>query len=347
MPLVRSNSPREPSPAALRGCGTVFFTLFAGIGLLGLVVAGKSIVGAARVYSWRATPCTIVESTRTVDGLERIPGSTAGLLIRFRYDVDGTARTSDRLSLGNGVARTTRDIERLLLDYPVGRQAQCWVNPANAAEAVLVRDSLWPALILLVPLVFFAVGIGGIFLVWTASGVPATRSKGLESNLAKRIFFGFFAVIGGTVFTFISLRPALLMLSAHDWPTVPCEIVRSGVKAHTGNKGTTYSVEILYRYKIEAREVYADRFDFIQGSSSGQSGKNAIVRRFPAGGRAACFVNPSDPTDAVLDRGFRPVMWFGLVPLVFLVIGLTGIASTLRRAGGQMRPLEDDDGIVR
>ena len=329
----------------------MFFAIFAAIGLLGLVVAGKTILGAARAYSWRETPCTILESRRAPDGVEGSSAANGGILIRFRYEVDGTPHTSDRVSSGNGVTRSVRKLERLLFDHPAGKQAQCWVNPANAADAVLVRDSLWPALFLLVPLLFIVIGVGGIVLVWRADHAGKRAATKRESALAQRIgpriFFGFFLVVGGTIFCVLTLRPGLMMLSARSWPGVPCEIVSSSVKAHPGNKGTTYSVEVLYRYTVGEREFLADRYDFVGGSSSGSAGKSTIVTRLPSGTRAVCFVNPSDPTDAVLDRGFQSMMWFGLLPLIFVVIGVVGLASTFRRTAKRSHPQAGDDGILR
>ena len=320
------------------------------MGFLFLVLAGKTIVGGARAYFWRATPCTVVESQRTTQGLERSGGSDARILIRYRYEADGAAHTSDRLSLGAGVARDTRAIERLLLDFPAGRRTQCWVNPANPAEAVLVRDSLWPALMLLVPLVFVAVGVGGIILVWRAKpraeNAEPARTSQPGGKLLPRIFFAFFLVFGAVGVGFITVRPAVKMLAARGWPAVPCEVESSRVQSHSGDDGATYSVDILYRYRIRDREFHADRYDFIGGSSSGFAGKNEVVRRHPAGTRTVCFVNPNDPTDAVLARGPQPVMWFGLLPLIFLLIGLAGLRSTFRKTAKESRAVLVSHGAV-
>jgi hypothetical protein len=49
------------------------------------------------------------------------------------------------------------------------------------------------------------------------------------------------------------------------------------------------------------------------------------VDRFPLGKLVTCYVNPSDPADAVLDRGFSWDILYGLIPLIFLSIGLAGL----------------------
>jgi hypothetical protein len=67
------------------------------------------------------------------------------------------------------------------------------------------------------------------------------------------------------------------------------------------------------------------------GSSSGHSGKANIVRQHPPGQKTVCYMNPTDASEAVLERGFTRDMWWGAVPLLFVLIGAGGIASVLFR----------------
>lgn len=52
---------------------------------------------------------------------------------------------------------------------------------------------------------------------------------------------------------------------------------------------------------------------------------------FLLGGGLVCYVNPADPAEAVLERGFTPTLWFGLIPFTFAVVGAVGLALTVRR----------------
>jgi hypothetical protein len=101
------------------------------------------------------------------------------------------------------------------------------------------------------------------------------------------------------------------------------------VKSHSSDDGTTYSVEILYAYEVNGREFRANRYHFMGGSSSGYDGKARIVAHYPPGAQSICYVNPEDANDAVLLRGFTPVMWVGLVPVVFLAIGIAGMCGKI------------------
>jgi hypothetical protein len=170
-------------------------------------------------------------------------------------------------------------------------------------------------------------------------------------------FFVFFAM--GTLFTVFMAREAIRALQSQSWPTVEAEILASAVETtadnyrftvryryqhdrrdyessvyqdgYTGNDsddGTTYSVDILYRYEVNGREYRSNRYSFMGGSSSGYDGKAEVVRQYPPGQRATCYVNPGNPTDAVLVRGFTPLMWFGLLPLAFLLAGGFGLVHS-------------------
>lgn len=138
-------------------------------------------------------------------------------------------------------------------------------------------------------------------------------------------FFSLFLLIGLGAFIAMVGLPALNILEARDWTATPCDIISSQVKSHSDSDGTTYSVDLSYRYQIKGREYQSNRYHFATGSSSGMEGKQAVVNRYPAGSRTVCYVNPQDPTDAVIERGFVTELLFGLIPLVFILIGAGGI----------------------
>jgi hypothetical protein len=132
-----------------------------------------------------------------------------------------------------------------------------------------------------------------------------------------------FAAMGGK---------ALKVLSAGSWNQVPARVISSDVRSHRGDDSTTYSVNILYAYSIDGREYRSNRYGFMNASSSGYRGKKEIVRRYPAGTRFTAYVNPSDPTEAVIERGFTKDMFLLLVPAAFMGVGGIGIYYSARHA---------------
>ncbi|MBM3860079.1 MAG: DUF3592 domain-containing protein [Verrucomicrobia bacterium] len=151
---------------------------------------------------------------------------------------------------------------------------------------------------------------------------PAARQMGRTGLL---LFFSVFLLAGLAATWFLLIRPIARVYEARQWPATPCVVVSSQVRSHSDSDGTTYSVHIVYRYTVNRRDYQSDRYDFMGGSSSGRKGKQAIVRRYPPGKEAVCYVNPRDPSDAVLEPRFTPMMLVGLFPLLFVGVGVGGL----------------------
>lgn len=157
------------------------------------------------------------------------------------------------------------------------------------------------------------------------------------------LFLSLFSLFGAVFFFFFFVRPVVKVVAARSWPELDCRILSSQVGVHSGSEGgSTYSIDIAFEYEWRNEKYRSDRYDFMGGSSSGRSGKEEVVSRHPAGSKALCYVNPGDPSEAVLDRGFRPVMLVGLVPLLFVAAGAVGIYFTLRRPRPKRAPEAPD-----
>jgi hypothetical protein len=155
------------------------------------------------------------------------------------------------------------------------------------------------------------------------------------------ILFGIF-LLGGLAFTQgMILHPYFQSRAAREWKETPCRIISSEVKSHRDSDATTYSVEISYAYKIGGREFRSNRYQLPRFFSSGRQAKAATVARFPRGKATVCFVNPRNPADAVLDRGFASIGWFALLPLAFIGVGAAGIVGVVR--GRKDAPLLNGD----
>ena len=362
---MRSGVVIRTSGAANSGCGGVlsalFFTVFLAAGLFFEGLVARDFLHNLGTYSWKETPCEIVSS-----GVQPA-GSDFAFDVEYRYAVNGKSRTARQFSLkpqqgslGGERFADYGEAQRLALRFAPGKSAVCYVNPAPPHEAILKRPSLWSGFTMLFPLIFVAIGGGGLF--WTVRGlIRARRSAVAGESLGTApisdkatatqgrrfffAFFGLFALIGGVAFFFMGVRPVLKMLSARYWQETPCVVVSSEVRSHSSDDGSTYSVNILYAYEINGREYRANRYHFMGGSSSGYAGKTAVVNRYPPRTKTVCFVNPDDPTDAVLERGFTKDLLFGLIPLVFVVVGVGGILFARRSAGRGSQALSESASV--
>jgi hypothetical protein len=134
---------------------------------------------------------------------------------------------------------------------------------------------------------------------------------------------------------------------ASSWDAVPCQILSSRVVTHRGasrgtsRTGTTYSIDIQYRYELGGRTYTGNRYGFMDGGSdSSVKGKRAIVSSYKPGTTAECYVDPEDRSSAVLFRGYPRMLWFGLLPLLVAVVGIRAIVSA---AGRVLRPPTPSD----
>ena len=320
---------------------TVFFLIWMGIPAVMLVFLVRQALQTAAPYAWPKTDCVILDSRVVEPGVDR--ESSYAFAVKYRYAWQGREYTSDKLKLRGKSSSNYADIQKLAERYPVDGKAFCYVNPAAPAQAILQRDSLWFLAMGLVPLGFVAFGALMLFGMWrganeTQEQRPLSAKPGANAGPGCLILFFSLFLLAGLAATYaMLLRPALRILTARSWREVPCVVLSSRVVGHSDSDGTTYSVDILYSFAVDGRELKANRYSFMTGSSSGYDGRAAIVARYPPGRHSVCYVNPSDPADAVLTRDATPDIWFGLLPLIFVAVGGGGMFFVwrgARRKGG-------------
>ncbi|MBL8848196.1 MAG: DUF3592 domain-containing protein [Planctomycetaceae bacterium] len=140
------------------------------------------------------------------------------------------------------------------------------------------------------------------------------------------IFFGLFAAAGGLMFWWMVFRPLSGVVLAQAWTETPCTIASSEVQVHNGDGSDTYSIDIQYDYTFADQTYHGDRYHFMNsGASSGRTGKQAVIDRYPPGLETTCWVDPGDPSQSVINRGLTLDMLWGLFCLPFLAVGVGGL----------------------
>ncbi len=161
-----------------------------------------------------------------------------------------------------------------------------------------------------------------------------------DSALGTLISSTVLLILAGVAFYLFFLPVLADVHRASSWEVVPCEILSSRVATHgaqsrgTSRTGTTYSIEIRYRYESGGRAYTGNRYSFMDGGSdSSVKGKRAIISSYKPGATVDCYVDPEDRSSAVLFRGYPRMLWFSLIPLLIAVVGLRGIL----KAAGRLR----------
>ena len=157
--------------------------------------------------------------------------------------------------------------------------------------------------------------------------------KGLGDKNAGRgamIFLLLFALPFAGVGTFVGYTAGSMIASwtrAQSWEQVPARILSTNLEANSDGDTTTYRVEAVYEYAYRGERHTSDVVSFGFGSDnigSFHQDKHAELQPYvDSERRFRCFVDPDDPSAAVLYRDMR---WglLGLMTVFALVFGLVG-----------------------
>lgn len=158
------------------------------------------------------------------------------------------------------------------------------------------------------------------------------------SRLLGTLFFLAFFLMGSMFEVFV-VREFVIILRTYAWRQTPCRILASEVVSNEGD----YRFAVRYEYTVGSATFVGEKFkrNFHNGDYDKQAGR---VQQYSVGNPAVCWVNPADPSEAILQRDS---LFFGLIllfPLIFIGIGAIGIyAMWARRTPkpAENRPISD------
>lgn len=106
------------------------------------------------------------------------------------------------------------------------------------------------------------------------------------------------------------------------WQPVQATLVSASLNASRGSKSTTYGVSASYRYQVAGRDYEGQRVAIGSGNDNVGDFQQELGERLEAAhreGRAVpAWVNPADPSEAVLDRSLR--LGLQLFKMLFVVV---------------------------
>lgn len=298
-------------------------------------------------FGWDATPCRVTAGDIAVAAGDR--PFTLKLTYRYRYGDDTYTHEVDA---GHYDDYTEAWLDQR--DNITGDEVSCYVNPQDPAEFVrrLPHSLRW--LWLLLPLTLFAVMLGFLYLLWAGAGGEKGRSRSLSQRAAGRvsgreglgcglIFFSLFALTGAGVGVMMWRDTGLDGFTSYGWRERPAEVIYSRLQSQTSDGDTTYRPDIFYRYDWAGEEYRSNRYDVIGGFSGHRAGAQRVVDAHPSGASVTAYVNPRAPWKAVLKPGLTWSFLLWLVPVMFLTVGLGGMALVLKASSGVGRPAAPSD----
>ena len=135
------------------------------------------------------------------------------------------------------------------------------------------------------------------------------------ASAAVVLFLGLFCAVGIGVGTFLSLLPIYRAIESRSWRATACDVLSSRV-VHSDE---TSRPDIQYRYHVDDRPYTGNRYNFVPGSDN-ISDYQSVVDRYPPGYRFECYVDPADPTRAVISRELTFGYFFGLIFFAFFTL---------------------------
>lgn len=119
-----------------------------------------------------------------------------------------------------------------------------------------------------------------------------------------------------------------------QWTQVPCLILRAEVAERriAPNVAPDYRFSVLYRYEYAGKDFESDHWG-LRGSMprSERQTVEEMTHQYPAGSRQTCWVNPRNPTIAVLKPDSRAAgysLWF---PALFFMGGVGMIVGAWKK----------------
>lgn len=114
---------------------------------------------------------------------------------------------------------------------------------------------------------------------------------------------------GGTFVGYLAGSMLTTWVRAQSWQEVPARILSVELDVNHGDDSTTYRVRAVYEYEYRGQTYTSDRVAGSVGSDnigSFHQDKYAELRPYLDAGRPfRCFVNPDDPSEALLYRELR------------------------------------------
>lgn len=177
------------------------------------------------------------------------------------------------------------------------------------------------------------------------SAVTGLRRTLVAGRVFATFVFLFFIFVGGLM-SWLIISDAIEERSASSWDEVDCTIAESAPKIPPDGSHDQYDLEIRYEYTVAGKPYTSTE---VRRRSSATRDYESIQRAllaWPAGARSSCFVDPDDPTRAVLDPVTSDTpLWVIGFPLLFVALGIFGIVHFWSRSS--FLRIETSGGVPR
>jgi hypothetical protein len=126
------------------------------------------------------------------------------------------------------------------------------------------------------------------------------------------LFFALFLAIGLGLLGF-AVRSLSKSQQVEAWPKTWGTLMARELVESSDSEGTTYRVQVRYRYTVAGRDYESDRIAFGYAGSSAHATHVAIHEKLLRGDTVQVRYNPADPAEAALVYGLHQSTVFLLI----------------------------------
>jgi hypothetical protein len=116
---------------------------------------------------------------------------------------------------------------------------------------------------------------------------------------------------------------------AKDWKPVPCMVTESRIVSHRGGgkkSGSSFEPYAEFEYTHEDQTYTSSKFWMSHRLLNSYAEAKTFLEPFPKDKPAQCWMNPQDPSEAVLNRDFTGISVIGaLFGSALAIIGVCGL----------------------
>lgn len=116
--------------------------------------------------------------------------------------------------------------------------------------------------------------------------------------------------------------PCRNAIRAWSWDVVPATVISSRIDILPGTGEGVFRID--YRYEYEGNVFGSTRYGFFSEDLRRKTQLlDPLLRQYPAKERINCYVDPTSPLEAVIDRGIPPRYWVrGVAVLAGMALGI-------------------------
>ncbi|QQL45099.1 DUF3592 domain-containing protein [Sulfuriroseicoccus oceanibius] len=156
----------------------------------------------------------------------------------------------------------------------------------------------------------------------------------MATPLRSKIFlvvFGLIIAAMGGAFIALMWNGYQKVRTTYTWTEHPCLILESRIieDSRVPNALPEYRIDVRYTYEIDGTRYTGDQVRTRVRRLKEKEKLTGFAESIPAGTQTVCYVDPTDPTNAILQRDTKAALYTIWFPGLFLVGGLGIAASAL------------------